>query len=146
MRKELTAKGKKIVKDIMDKLYTLSESVEEEFDLMELIEDNIRDLFKCDLDCSTCTRKEQGECMQAFKKANIYLLRKLYLDEVLLKEFTEDILKMIDLVAETRNVLETEKTATEKEKEEAYKERYDEISKKNKNEENGIDEEHEYHI
>ena len=135
MRKELTKKGKDAVKKIMDKLYSLSEKVEDEYDIMELVEDNIRDIFKCNLDCSTCSSKEQGECMQTFKKANLYLLRKLYLDEVLLKEFTQDILDMIDLVAETRNVLETERTATDKESREMYKKRFDEIKERNKNDE-----------
>ena len=39
---------------------------------------------------------------------------------------------MIDLVAETRDVLETEKTATEKESREMYKKRFDEIREKSK--------------
>jgi len=132
MRKEMTKIGKDAVKKIMDKLYALSEKVEDEYDIMELIEDNIRDIFACNLDCSTCSSKEQGECMQTFKKANLYLLRKLYLDEVLLKEFTQDILEMIDLVAETRNVLETEKTATDKESKEMYKKRFEEVKEKNR--------------
>ena len=132
MRKEMSKAGKAGVKKIMDKLYALSSKVEDEYDIMELIEDNIKDIFSCNLDCSTCSTKEQGNCMQPFKKANLYLLRKLYLDEVLLKEFTQDILDMIDLVAETRDVLETEKTATEKESREMYKKRFDEIREKSK--------------
>ena len=135
MRKELTSEGKSRVKKIMEKLYTLSQSVDEEFDIMELVEDSIRDIFKCNLDCATCTPREQGECMQSFRKTNLYLLRKLYLDEVLLKEFTQDILDMIELVAETRNVLETEKTATENENKEKYKKRFDEIKERNKDDE-----------
>lgn len=141
MRKEMSKAGKEGVKKIMDKLYTLSDKVEDEYDIMELIEDNIRDIFACNLDCATCSSKEQGECMQTFKKANLYLLRKLYLDEVLLKEFTQDILDMIELVAETRDVLETEKTTTEKESREMYKKRFDEIREKAKNRQGYI-----YHI
>jgi hypothetical protein len=138
MRKELTVEGKARVKKIMEKLYTLSQSIEEEFDIMELVEDSIRDIFKCNLDCATCSSAEQGECMQSFRKTNLYLLRKLYLDEVLLKEFTQDILDMINLVAETRNVLETEKTATENETKENYKKKFEEIKKKS--EEEGVKE------
>ena len=133
MKKDLSKFGKEAVKKIMDKLYTLSEKVEDEYDIMELVEDNIRDIFECDLDCSTCSREEQGKCMQNFKKANLYLLRKLYLDEVLLKEFTQDILEMIDLVAETRNVLELEKKTIENETKEKYRKRFEEIKKRTRN-------------
>jgi len=62
---------------LYDKLVKISESIEEEFDMMELIEDEIKDLFRCDLNCWTCSHEEQGKCMQKFKKANLYWIRKI---------------------------------------------------------------------
>ena len=132
MRKKLSPKGKEAIKRIKEKLYEYSEKIEEEYDIMELIEDNIREIFECDLDCGTCSRQEQGECMQTFKKANLYFLRKLYLDEVKLKEFTQDILHMIDLVAETRGVLQKEKDEMLDNKKNKYKDRFEKAREKQK--------------
>lgn len=61
----------------------------EEFDLIEAIEDNIKDIFSCDLDCSTCSRVEFGECMQTFKKANLYWIRKAVQNEFVFKNIAE---------------------------------------------------------
>ena len=61
----------------------------EEFDLIEVIGDNIKDIFSCDLDCSTCSREEMGHCMQTFNKGNLYWIRKAVQYEFLLKNIAE---------------------------------------------------------
>lgn len=93
MKKEEN-KEKKI--NIFEKIITLRESIEEEFDLIELVEDSIKDVFACDLDCATCSREEQGACMQNFKKANLFWLRKIAQDEWAMKRIVEQINEMSD--------------------------------------------------
>ena len=70
-------KDEKTDMDLIEKITKLSEDIREEFDMMEVIEDEIKDLFSCDLNCKTCSVEEQGQCLQNFKKANIYWLRKI---------------------------------------------------------------------
>ncbi len=74
-----------------NEILKLRDSVLEEFDMIELIEDSIKDVFDCDLNCATCSREEQGKCMQGFKKANLYWLRKIAQDEEMLKEVVDKI-------------------------------------------------------
>ena len=123
------------LKKIKEKIYSYSETIREEYDIMELVEDNIKDIFNCDLNCSTCSREEQGQCMQSFKKANLYFLRKLYLDETKLMEFSQNILEMIELVEETRNILERDKTKRLKDSKDKYKNRFEEARKKHQKDE-----------
>lgn len=70
---------------LFNKIIELKEDVLEEFDMLELIEDSIKDVFDCDLNCATCSREEQGQCMQNFKKGNIYWIRKIAQDEEMIK-------------------------------------------------------------
>lgn len=57
-------KGKKLEKaelehkKLNEKILKLRDSVLEEFDLIELIEDSIKEIFDCDLNCVTCSREE----------------------------------------------------------------------------------------
>jgi hypothetical protein len=130
MRKELSPKKKEAIERIKAKIYSYSEQIHEEYDIMELIEDNIKEIFACDLDCSTCTAKEQGQCMQAFKKANLYFLRKLYLDETTLLEFTNNIRDMIDLVLEIKEELKKSKDEAKNERKEKFKKRFEEVKQR----------------
>lgn len=90
---------------LTDKLLKLSKDVAEEFDMMELIEDEIKDLFRCDLNCVTCTREEQGKCLQSFKKANLYWLRKIVQDEEFLKGIVGQMEEMKDTIIELADAL-----------------------------------------
>lgn len=99
-------KGKKIEDSIKEyekiniKILELRDNVLEEFDMLELVEDSIKDIFSCNLNCATCTREEQGKCMQSFKKANIYWIRKIAQDEWMIKDIVEKIDGMREALVE----------------------------------------------
>jgi hypothetical protein len=99
----------------------LSESIEEEFDMMELIEDEIKDLFACDLNCVTCSDEDRGECMQKFKKANLYWIRKVVQDERMIKEVADKMNEMKENLLELADALKVSlkmaKAKKEKDKE-----------------------------
>lgn len=90
---------------LYDKLLKLSEDISEEFDMMELIEDEIKDLFSCDLNCWTCSREEQGKCMQKFKKANLYWIRKIVQDERQIKEVADKMIEMKETLIDLADAL-----------------------------------------
>jgi len=98
-------KDEKTDMDLIEKITKLSEDIREEFDMMEVIEDEIKDLFSCDLNCKTCSVEEQGQCLQNFKKANIYWLRKIVQDEVFLKDIVEKMEEMRDNLFELAEAL-----------------------------------------
>jgi hypothetical protein len=79
---------------LLEKIQTLADDAREEYDMIELVEDSIRDVFKCSLNCKDCSKIEQGTCMQNFKKANLYWLRKIVQDEKYLKDCVD---KMYDM-------------------------------------------------
>lgn len=81
----------------------LRDSVLEEFDMIELIEDSIKDVFDCDLNCVTCSREEQGKCMQNFKKGNLYWLRKIAQDEWMIKDIVQKMDTMREALVEMMN-------------------------------------------
>lgn len=95
MRKEIDFKKSE---KLHEKMITLSSSIEEEFDILEAVEDHIKDIFSCDLDCSTCTENERGVCMQTFKKANFYWIRKIVHDESMLQGIVEKMDEYRDLL------------------------------------------------
>jgi len=109
--------------DLNEKILELRDSVLEEFDMIELIEDSIKDVFDCDLNCATCSREEQGKCMQGFKKANLYWLRKIAQDEHMLKDIVEKLDGMREtlqqMMKETTKYVEQHRTPDEKFKEHA---------------------------
>ena len=72
--------------ELNKKILELRDSVLEEFDMLELVEDSIKDVFDCNLNCVTCSNEERGKCLQSFKKANIYWLRKIVQDEWMIKD------------------------------------------------------------
>ena len=88
-----------------EKIIEIRDSVEEEFDLMELIEDEIKDLFSCNLECKTCTTEEQGACLSQFKKGNLYWLRKIAQDEWMLKSMSDQINTMRELLLKMNSVV-----------------------------------------
>jgi len=98
MAKIVENKQKKKKENIFQKLLELRDDIREEFDLLELVEDSIKDVFECDLDCSTCSVEEQGICMQNFKKANIFWLRKIAQDEWMLKDIAEKVGNMGEIL------------------------------------------------
>lgn len=69
-----------------EKILELKDNILEEFDMLELVEDSIKDVFDCDLNCVTCSNDERGKCMQGFKKGNIFWLRKIAQDETMIKD------------------------------------------------------------
>jgi len=132
MKKKESSSKEDYVKRLTKKILSYSENIEEEYDIMELIEDNISEVFDCDSNCSTCSERERGECMQNWKKANLYFLRKLHLDETKLLEFTRNIQEMIDLVVESRDSLKEEKEQRERETKEKFKSKFKEAHERNK--------------
>ena len=115
--------------DLIKRITKLSEDIREEFDMMEAIEDEIKDLFSCDLNCKTCSVEEQGQCLQNFKKANLYWLRKIVQDEKYLKDIVEKMDEMRETLFELADALKislklaTKKTDFKKRLEEKKEER-----------------------
>lgn len=86
MRKQLDEERSE---KLHDKMISISASISEEFDILETVEDDIKDMFSCDMDCVTCTEEERGICMQTFKKANLYWIRKIAQDERMLESVVQ---------------------------------------------------------
>ena len=101
-------KTEKKKETILDKIIELRDTALEEFDILEMVEDSIMDIFECNLDCSTCTREEQGKCLQNFKKANLFWIRKVAQDEEILR----NIVKKMD---EMRGILQKQMKSVLKE-------------------------------
>ena len=87
------------------KLITVSNTINEEFDILEAIEDDIEDVFNCDMDCSTCTEDERAICMQTFKKANLYWIRKIAQDEKMLHDIVEKMDEYRDLLSKATDFI-----------------------------------------
>lgn len=115
-----------------EKIIELRDNVLEEFDMLELVEDSIKDIFSCNLNCATCTREEQGICMQSFKKANLYWIRKIAQDEWMIKDVVEKIDGMREALVE---MMETQKQyyVSHPLSSDRLKERKDQIKNKIKN-------------
>ncbi|MEE9439570.1 MAG: hypothetical protein V3V14_11260 [Saprospiraceae bacterium] len=96
---------KKEQESLIEAIVRLTDDVLEEFDMMELIEDEIKTIFQCDLECKTCSKEEQGICLQNFKKGNLYWLRKIAQDEKMLKEVVEDMLTVKENLVELAEAL-----------------------------------------
>lgn len=79
--KRLTQKGKDEVvermHDLQLKLTDIENNWEKIYDLEESINDNLKSLFECDCDCTTCNQKDQAACLLNFRKANVFYLGKL---------------------------------------------------------------------
>jgi len=97
MRKQLDEmKARKL----HDKMLSISDSISEEFDILETVEDNIKDIFSCDMNCETCTDTERAICMQTFKKANLYWIRKIAQDERMLESVVQKMDEYRELLTE----------------------------------------------
>jgi hypothetical protein len=80
--------------NLNDLILSTRDCIEEEFDMLEIIEDEIESIFSCNMDCKTCTAEEQGECFARWRKTNLYWLRKIAQDEYILKDI---VMKMDEL-------------------------------------------------
>ena len=96
---------KKEQESLIEAIVRLTDDVLEEFDMMELIEDEIKTIFQCDLHCKTCSKEEQGICLQNFKKGNLYWLRKIAQDEKMLKDVVDDMLSVKENLVELAEAL-----------------------------------------
>lgn len=79
--KRLTKKGKDEVVtrmyDLQLKLTDIENNWEKIYDLEESINDNLKALFECDSECTSCTQKDQANCLLNFRKANVFYLGKI---------------------------------------------------------------------
>jgi len=79
--KRLTKKGKDEfvtkMNDLQLKLTDLENNWEKIYDLEETINDNIKSLFECDAECTSCTIKDVKACLLNFRKANVFYLGKI---------------------------------------------------------------------
>lgn len=95
----LTKKGKEKLQeklfDLQLKLTDLENNYEKVYDLEETINDNIKNCLECDGDCSTCSVRDQGDCLLNFRKANIFFLAKLRSYEEFFQDAVEYIIKFI---------------------------------------------------
>jgi len=79
--KRLTSKGKdefiKRMYDLQLKFTDIENNWEKIYDLEESINDNIKTLFECNAECTSCNEKDRAACLLNFRKANIFYLGKL---------------------------------------------------------------------
>lgn len=124
MRNELMKyKGKKREEksqELIKKIGELADDIREEYDMMELVEDSIKDIFKCDLDCSTCTPEDQGTCLGNFKKANLFWLRKIRQDEEILMNIVEKMDATRLLISELYSIVKKDLKKVQIDKEEDF--------------------------
>ena len=109
MRKPIDEKKSK---KLHDRMMEISSNIREEFDCLEAVEDHIKDIFSCDLDCVTCTEDERALCMQTFKKANFFWIRKIIQDEEMLEGIVEKMDEYRELLATATRVLRDEFNAS----------------------------------
>jgi len=134
MRKKgkLKEEADKIHEKLNDKILELRDNILEEFDLLELVEDSIKDVFACNLNCVTCSSIERGKCMQGFKKANLFWLRKIAQDEWMIKDVVEkmDIMRqaLVDMMEAQKEYYSGQSTSASN-----LKQRKDQIKNKLKN-------------
>lgn len=129
-KKRSNEEEKRVMNKLQNKIMELCEDVREEFDILELIQDSVKEIFDCDLDCSTCSTKEQGKCMQNFKVGNLLLLRKLQQDEYIILDFIQNVEDIIHLVKDWKQALDMEKREVENKSKERYKDRFNDVKKK----------------
>jgi len=79
--KRLTKKGKDALvmktHELKIKLTDIENNWEKIYDLEESINDNIKNLFECNAECTTCNEKDRAACMLNFRKANVFYLQKI---------------------------------------------------------------------
>lgn len=90
-----------VIRERMLDLTEKRESLEEEYNCFEEINDQIQDTFECDMKCETCDEVDRARCMQSFRIANVYWIKKLRLyEDYFLKtlETSLDVLKELILL------------------------------------------------
>lgn len=79
--KRLTSKGKdKLVKTMYElqlKFTDIENNWEKIYDLEETINDNLKSLFECNAECTSCNEKDRAACLLNFRKANVFYLGKI---------------------------------------------------------------------
>lgn len=104
-------KKKEIQKKIVDKINEITQlkkSYSENLDVFEAVNDEMKDIFECDLDCSTCGIDDRGKCLQSFRLGNVFFQKQCrilvdiineYVDvfEKILNNLGYEILKEIDV-------------------------------------------------
>ena len=109
--RRLTKKGREKLREKVGqfrwKLTEIENKYENIYDLEEAIHDNLKAIFACDADCSTCSIEDLKICHQEFRKANIFWVQKLrYYDEILLDyieyliKFSQELFKLIEVADE----------------------------------------------
>ena len=73
----------------MDEVTKKKDKFTQEFDFFDAINDEIKSLFECNGDCSTCSVEDVKHCLQNFRVANVYLVKKLKLYDQGLEKFME---------------------------------------------------------
>ena len=79
--KRLTEKGKdnfaKRMYDLQLKFTDIENNWEKIYDLEETINDNLKSLFECNAECTSCNEKDRAICLLNFRKANVFYLGKI---------------------------------------------------------------------
>ncbi len=57
----------------INEITKLKKSYEKNLDIFDAVNDEMKSLFECDANCSTCDKNDIGKCMQNFRLANIFL-------------------------------------------------------------------------
>lgn len=61
----------------INRLVKSQENFDKEFDFFDALNDEIMDCFECNLHCDSCTEIDRANCLENFRTANIFLLKKL---------------------------------------------------------------------
>lgn len=130
MKKRISAEQEEYKNGLVNSIIRIRDDVMEEFDMIEMIEDEIKTIFECDLNCVTCSREEQGTCMQNFKKANLYWIRKVSQDEQMLKGIVE---KMDEMREVLEQAIEFTRDIVKGKNNEKYEKRLDEVKERKRN-------------
>ena len=102
----------------------LREGYQENLDVFDAVNDKIGDYFECDMDCSTCNCEDRAKCMQGFKLANIFLLKKNRMLLEMYEEYIEGISDVLHGAASIIEELVTEKDEKKTKKKEIEKAGY----------------------
>ena len=57
----------------INEITSLKKTYEENLDIFDAVNDEMKDLFECDLNCTTCDQNDLGNCLQNFRLANVFL-------------------------------------------------------------------------
>ena len=125
-KKTLTKEEEKTIKqNILNVITKVKKTYEENLDVFEAVNDHLKDIFECNLDCNTCSEEEWKECLQRFKEGNVFWIIKIREMEYMIKNMIDPILYFVDSMQDLFNKLGI-KWATDKdgrfEEEDEYEE------------------------